>query len=275
MTHFFAGVEDAVLKEIDSLGYAHKPHIVNGLRCAPRAPYPHLEARQSNLLWRLWDTKRFRNFCLEATYPVDRARSIQMPYCLASAQWPQQPYQSDRGTRVLFIGTPLPNRRETLRALNNTPGGRLVILKNRRETGSLMQEQIIEQMRNATYTLCPPGDTPESRRVYHALAAGSIPLLDPGFQPPPVVNWSAISAPIAIQVHRLRSVHRLRGRRRKKATIRLPKNELDLQREAWKHARAFECSASNPYFAQYVKSSLAHLIRCAEDEAAGVRCSEG
>ena len=44
------------------------------------------------------------------------------------------------------------------------------------------------------YTLAPHGDTPESKRIYDAIAKGSFPLVDERFVPPPVagVRWREI-----------------------------------------------------------------------------------
>ena len=91
-------------------------------------------------------------------------------------------------------------RDELIAALNNTPGASLVLLDGRRRR--LHDASLTGLMRDANYTLCPTGDTPESERIYQALEAGSIPLLDhgigqrDGFQGPAFANWSNFSAPI-------------------------------------------------------------------------------
>ena len=46
------------------------------------------------------------------------------------------------------------------------------------------------------FALCPVGDTPESKRVYDALRAGSVPLLSSKFVPPPLGSWRSFSARI-------------------------------------------------------------------------------
>lgn len=103
---------------------------------------------------------------------------------------------------------------------------------------------VLAMMWDATYTLCPAGDAPDSPRVYSALAHGSIPLVDPATSLPPLANWSDFSWPIRID---------------SAGVLVLPtaQQEAMLLRSAWRHRRAFDCEASNPAFTGYIERSLA------------------
>ena len=101
----------------------------------------------------------------------------------------------------------------------------------------------------SNYTLCPAGDTPESRRIYHALEHGSVPLLPRSFHPPPMANWSEFSAPIAIDpasralvLPDAASYARLRG-------------------GVVAHARSFVCAPDNQQFTEYLQTGFQAIAK--------------
>lgn len=98
-------------------------------------------------------------------------------------------------------------------------------------------------MRNATYTLCLDA---ASACPYDALAAGSVLLLQPGAQLPPLAPLGALSRPVEFA----------RG-----GGLVLPPRaqQLLLSESARVHARSFECEVDNPYFYEYLLRSLQWL----------------
>ena len=71
-------------------------------------------------------------------------------------------------------------------------------------------------------------------------------MLDWKFQRPPLVNWSALSAPIRI----------LRGR----LALLGAEEERAAQWEVWRERRTITCEASNPRFREYVEKGLRRML---------------
>ncbi len=245
-------LERSVLAEVEALGYAHKPHVVNALRCSgdgrehgdARAFYPTL-----------WDPRRYARLCQESTGRVDERRSVPLPYCVSPPAGEPPAVDAPRRIRIIFIGSNLSKmgrRRAPLDAAARTPGAELVLLSRaglRAAGGRAALARAREAMRDAAFTLCPAGDTPESSRIYEALARGSVPLVDASFRGPRVVpDWGAISWTIRLDAG---------GR------LALPgaRRERRLREEVWRHRRSFLCERASAPFARYVGQALGRLVR--------------
>ena len=276
-------IEASVLLDIKELGFSHMPHVINALRCrhtqAPRVrplgdPF-YFHEHAFPRLWGASDPGRspFAMICPEAPAEV-HAAAIHIPYCQPPASAP--PVHAVRSISVLFIGSQgrvdwhhaqgggwegTPQRGTWLSALNRTPSSHTVLLHSRdgREfhgSKDLKRGQLrFPNGRNlhhallssANFTMCPPGDAPDTQRIYSAISAGSIPLLDSSFQPPPVVPWDDISAP-------------LRRHRRPDGSpvLTLPDavTTAALLRGVRARARAFECDGDNPLMVRYLAREL-------------------
>ena len=67
----------------------------------------------------------------------------------------------------------LGGRHREIGALMRTPNAKLVAIDNQTRRGQYntsfrADDERLKPMREATYTLCPTGDTPESQRIYQA-----------------------------------------------------------------------------------------------------------
>ena len=250
-------IELQLLAQIQSTGFWHRPHIVNALRChLPSGLGQHIHGpRTFPLLW--GNRSRFFTFCQEAFGPLDPQRSLKMWYCPRTPP-PALNLRSARRHTVLFIGSTVgvSNPRQiALRALARTPGAHIVDLSSQ-PNGSRRErvdrdEQLLSLMCDSIFTLCPLGDTPDSQRIYQAVACGSVPLLNRLFQPPSIADWSNFSAPIA-------STHPYWHGPLK---LPAPSRVRELQLGALAHARDFECEASNDRFASYVTEALRTLAQ--------------
>jgi len=254
-------VEALVLAEIDALGHSTRPHIINAMRChescrsgsytkdARGRCLSHEHNPDSKAAWQfgsqhypvLWGTDRFLRFCMEAPRAVDMGTSAYIPYC-PSGPTPPAPFTPNRRMRALFIGSPLIGRALLLAAAARTPGVHVVNLTSRAHTQSAMSTK--ELMRDAVFTICPSGDTPESQRIYQAVQRGSVPLVTNRFQFPfGNVDWHSLSAPLCITSD---------------GTLGLP-HERDwplLQRSVHAHMNAFDCELSNPFFLDFLARAL-------------------
>lgn len=190
----------------------------------------------------LWGTDRFYRFCTEAPRPVDPGTSAYFPYCPLRAT-PRLPYKPDRRYRAVFIGSATKHRKRLLAAAARTGGVVVRLLASRSHNLSKVADK--ELMRDAVYTLCPSGDTPESQRVYQAIQRGSVPLVTDRFQFPfaPSADWHTFSAPLCVEAD---------------GTLGLPDkhDRLLLQRSVHAHAAAFDCEPTNPYFIDFVARAL-------------------
>ena len=274
--------ERAVLTQISEGGHSDKPHIVNSLRCFTNkywdehspiiAAYP--------ILWR---SGRFARFCTESPHTVDTRRAVHVPYC-PSGPWtlPAPKFRPTRSTRVLFIGSDLRVRNRMLRLLHQQNISRKLVIVNpfRRTTPSTLwcdvshplhtycpernrslslkhgrrtmnvgvsSADVLALMEDATYTFCPAGDTPDSPRLYSAIAHGSVPLLDPTTQLVPLFNWSTVSALIRFDSN---------------GSMIFPsaRNELALLRAVWTFRNSIDCEQNNPLLNTYLDRALAHLV---------------
>lgn len=272
-------LEATVLAQITATGREHMPHIIHALRCRGNAADVTGEITDARYFFpRLWWGGTFARFCVETFSRgvlLDTSTSFAMPYCPAAPAAggseegaASTPPSAARRTRVLFIGSnfssasrkPLLRQRgEALAALSRTPGHEAMLLHRRemRHNPSLVaevQQRSARRMREATYTLCPPGDAPESSRIYQALAAGSIPLVGSAFVPAPLaneVNWSSVTHVIATDGD---------GR------LVLPdaEREAALRRAVWRHRRSFECEPSSQLFVAYVARALRRVAAWGE-----------
>ena len=113
-------------------------------------------------------------------------------------------------------------------------------------------------MQDAVLTLCPEGDVPESMRIYHALARGSIPLVSTAFHGPNFTNWKDISAPIRFASRESGG----RSGQRGETQLALPSEATlrRLQANVWRQSHTFECERANHVFTAYVHSSLRRLL---------------
>ena len=269
-------VEKRVLADIATLGFAHKPHIVNALRCATADGLPSYHAHANRTFPMLWGSGSFRTVCLQALGRVDFRRSIHLWYDCGTTRWSSWlPHRAPvisragRNISVLFLGsmeTPLlySRRRSLLRAARQTRGA-LVIVQPRdrlasialasgqyynRSTDGGELPSLLGLMAVSNYTLCPEGDTPESERIYQAIARGSIPLLNPAFHPPPIADWAQFSAAIAVDKSgRMISLPSAR---------RTAKLQQGLEHTA-QLGRVFHCTVDNPKFADYMARALQTL----------------
>ena len=288
-TRMLRAAEGAVLAQIQALGYSRKPHVINALRCWGLGREGRLFERSHIVqAYPRLARNRFARFCTEAMTPVDVSRAVHIPYCAATRRL-VRPHgassvrQSERRTRVLFIGSHLHSRKHVLRALHRQNFSRRLIIINpfRRAAPGMLwcdhqhplntdcpdprgtairtprgigvnASDALAMMYESTYTLCPAGDAPDSPRVYSALARGSIPLVDPKTSLPPLADWNELSATI-----------RFDGQ----GTLILPsaRRETKLLRGAWAHRHAFECDATNPLFTAYIVRSLARILRASND----------
>eukprot|EP00965_Chrysotila_dentata_P262792 6214675-Pleurochrysis_carterae.AAC.3 len=241
-------IERAVLSDIRMLGYGHKPHIVNALRCFSEKPMAGEHAATNAVFPVLWGSRRFLRFCSEAVGgAINQDRSIHMPYCPASPA-PNLLTNQARPIRILFLGSNVTkgaaySRRAVLDALQRTNGS--VLLLRSRAHG--INASSLDVMRQAVYTLCPEGDTPDSERIYHALSRGSVPVLNSAFQPPGFADWSKFSVRIRVDPGT--------------GALVLPTgvHQAALQYNAQMNARTFECELDNPYFRRYVALSVMRL----------------
>ena len=138
--------EDLVLAQIDAIGFGHKPHILNALRCHTH----HRRDERNHIVGafpRLWASRRFLRFCTEAVHEPDDRRSIHMPYCprptsgieingddanrkdggasdatvrptADASRRTHTMLRRARSTRVVFIGSHLFSRKRALQALH-------------------------------------------------------------------------------------------------------------------------------------------------------------
>ena len=170
-------VESAVMREVEVTVRAavkRTPVIVNSLRCYTRRPSAREDLPYGFPL--LWGGHQFLRFCAEAFPTLDSELSLYLPYCPATP-WVVPPGLSpnfNRSVKVLFQGGVRTGvlRFRAIGALRHTPGAKLVAIdparKSQYNTSFGADDDRLTPMREATYTLCPAGHTPESQRIYQA-----------------------------------------------------------------------------------------------------------
>ena len=181
-------IESAVIREVEAAARAavkRTPVIVNSLRCYTRRSAAFTLHRGDGLVREeipdgfpiLWGGHQFLRFCAEAFPEIDQELSLYLPYCPATP-WVVPPGLSpnfNRSVKVLFQGGVRTGLRfRAIRALRHTPGARLVAIDNLTRWGQYntsfgADDERLTPMREATYTLCPAGHTPESQRIYQAI----------------------------------------------------------------------------------------------------------
>ena len=112
-------------------------------------------------------------------------------------------------------------------------------------------------MRDAVFTLCPAGDTPESNRIYQAVQRGSIPLVDTSFQGPPIATWSELSRTI----HFSTLSDQPNDASGKRLRLPPPAETRSLQWAVWARSRFFDCEPENRRFSSYLVRSLQAFSR--------------
>ena len=163
---------------------------------------------------------------------------------------------AERGTRGTQR-TRRAGRQAQASALERLAGSRVIrLVGSRRTQAHNWSAQARHVYRQATYTLAPYGDTPESARIYQALAAGSVPIVDQDFQRPRFASWANFSLTIQSACTCQCACAN--------ATWRLPERarQLALHRGAFLHARTFACEPSNAAFTAYVTRGLLKLVEC-------------
>ena len=181
-------IESAVIREVEAAARAavkRTPVIVNSLRCYTRRSAAFTLHRGDGLVREeipdgfpiLWGGHQFLRFCAEAFPEIDQELSLYLPYCPATP-WVVPPGLSpnfNRSVKVLFQGGVRTGLRfRAIGALRHTPGARLVAIDNLTRWGQYntsfgADDERLTPMREATYTLCPAGHTPESQRIYQAI----------------------------------------------------------------------------------------------------------
>lgn len=216
-------IEGQVLQDISKYSPG-TPVMINALRCTSADVTSATVAYRT--LWRWPGTQvtlhseastahaPFARVCGEAMVTWGRAQPLQpcslyMPYLTESADSAEivERPPTKRDIDVLFIGSAMPKRWWYLRAIRNMSATHRVHILSLKAARLNRQSRAIDGelsatsrslMARAKFTVCPPGDTPESERIYQALQHGSIPLVNDRFNGPPFVNWSAISFPLIV-----------------------------------------------------------------------------
>ena len=263
-----------MLRELEPLLPARKPVIVNALRCYQIGERKHRAVlRRFQDFPRLWQSNRYLRFCMEAFPSLDKQRSLYVPYC------PRQPLTSppesqsgpgvNRPISVVFIGRERTGhgvRLKSLAALRRTPGSKVVEINishpgvsNEIFKANLTfksEDPRLRPMARANFTLCPPGDTPESERIYHAISQGSIPIIGPAFQRPSIIDWGSMSWPLKIDPA--------------SGLLELPtpQQQVALQRGVWRVRKRIDCEASNLAFRDFIEAGLRHILTFA-NQASG------
>ena len=213
-------VEAQVLRDV-APHWPWKPVVINALRCTSSDVTSATVAYRTLWKWPVVNhtpnrrrTPWFGRVCGEAMSLAGLAQphqpcSLYMPYLTGpaeSADIVRRP-PARRDIDILFVGSEMPKRWWYLRAMRNmTRTHNIHILSlqpsslgsQSRAIGDELSARVRSLMARSRFTLCPPGDTPESERIYQALQHGSIPLVNNRFNGPPFINWSSVSFPLKI-----------------------------------------------------------------------------
>lgn len=177
-------IEENVLRQLSHIPTT-TPIILNSLRCYG---FPHPQGRLAfPVLW--GENSRFYRVCGEHNANVHIRKSIYIPYLDTWYRYNQLANTRDR--KVIFAGYLInKERKEVAKAVENTPGGDVLLFKNRsHNTVDLSKYE---------YVTCPKGDTPESQRIMQAIVHGSIPLINNQMYKFPFFKWDKISYPLII-----------------------------------------------------------------------------
>ena len=144
-TRMLRHAEARVLAQVDALGFAHVPHVLNCLRCwgQGRAGMRDEHSHIIRGFPQLWGSTRFARFCTEALHTVDTSRAVHVPYCSSTRHAHQSPLLEPlpdlgaaapvtlpRKTKVLFIGSHLFSRRRVLQKLHRQNFSRQIVIIN-------------------------------------------------------------------------------------------------------------------------------------------------
>jgi len=162
-------VQRRVLAEIAT--YQHRPHLLNGLRCALQSGQDGLTSHMRKTFPLLWGSRRFAHFCAEALGPVDHSRAVHLWYCQPEQQ---EAASSHRPLRVLFVGATFERafgerkehpRARAIRALRRTAGASLHTLQGRQTISDAELQALYSRAECALSRL--------ARRVHAMTALGS------------------------------------------------------------------------------------------------------
>ena len=277
-------LEQAVLRDINESGQAHKPHIVHALRClgAGRKGRLHDFNHITKAYRSLWRGERFGRFCTETELPVDPISQVHVPYCPMAAPPPMLALpETARVHRVVYIGSPLFGRSPLLRTLHAQNFSRRVIILNPFRRGGrpgelwcdanhplhtrLAGQRVIhggenctgvsELMWSSVFTLCPAGDTPDPLRMYSAFAHGSIPILERQSVLPPITNWSTLTVPVRVSAA--------------SGVLELPSaaEQRSLLASVWRFRSMYSCEPGNMMLLKYLVSRLADVVNASQSDA--------
>ena len=238
-------LEKAVLSDIETLGFAHRPHVVNAVDCRARPGLGGVAAAFPVL----WGSGLYVQACTRAAEgPIDLRRSVHLPFCAepppplppphlggAERSAPPRPYD------VLLVGAEGDDAARRLAHLHGAAdkaGLRSLTLAT--ATGATPRSATLDAMRNATFTLCVDA---ASACPYDALGSGSVLLLQPDTLLPPLPPLGALSRPVVF------------ARGGQLALPQRPQQRL-LAESAHAHARSFECEPTNPFFYEHILRSM-------------------
>lgn len=266
-------LESAVVHDIVALGYTHKLHFVNALRCRTINANYDFKTHITAAMPRLWRSLKVKRFCEETADEVDERNSIHLPYC-PPHRAAAESLPSHRFVRVAYIGSSLFQRKKILYALHRQNFTRRLVILNpfrrarphtlwcdirhplhddgesrkvtRKNPNCSHMRDILQQ---STYTLCPVGDTPDSPRVFSAIARGSIPLIEDATARvlPRILNWTMLTSVVRFA---------LDG----SMILPSPAEEHVLQANIERYRRAIDCEPQNLLLRAYVAHSLRQLI---------------
>ena len=202
-------IEARVLRELSASRFKG-PVFLNSLRCYG---FPHSAAAWA--FPKLWsEQSHFFRVCGQHDARVPLQRSLYLPYfdAFVHSNRTVSPFRR-RAVRVLFIGSALEVRSSFITAMGRTPGARLFLIKRGEPLPSLASSErlvhstaahafFLDEMSTSRYVACPPGDTPESRRIYQAIQMGAIPLVNADVYLTPALNWSSFAYPLHYTANR-------------------------------------------------------------------------
>ena len=209
--------ERIVLNELSP--WPDKPVMINALRCSRLDIRGAQQAYPTLWQWPTNASRKFARTCLQTLSLGGLAQPLQpcsvyMPYFTdpaASAAAVLRP-PAARSLDILFIGSGLPHLHrqgylDALRGMAHTHAVRAIldinVSRSRRKLERMRGPpgigQLIANYGEARFTLCPPGDTPESQRIYQALQHGSIPLLNGRFRKREGAGQLGMSEPLSCE----------------------------------------------------------------------------
>jgi len=298
-----------VLKSIAASGQTHKMHLINALRCSPwEGMRLYGAARSLHQIWGSGRFLRFCTegsmradarrsihipYCPHSApppAPPPVPRDLRVVYVGGSLlgrssrrSFLNALHAHADISRALVILSPTSHQRlehlycDTRHPLHLRFGGEVCdkTCRQLRKRGGFqwpgeLCDGALTLMDRATYTMCPPGDAPDSPRVYSALRHGSIPLVDTDrTNLPPLLNWNSywtrLSAPL----------HLRRNATSDRAILELPapEQEAALLQEVHKFQRAIDCEPGNSLLSAWLEDVLEFVLRARRDGETGAHGS--